>query len=36
VYGIVTKYRGTIAVKSREGTGTRFCLGLPITETEKE
>lgn len=36
VYGIVTKYRGTIAVRSREGAGTRFCLGLPLTGTEKK
>jgi signal transduction histidine kinase len=35
VYGIVTRYGGTIAVKSREGTGARFCVGLPTRETEK-
>jgi PAS domain S-box-containing protein len=32
VYGIVTKYAGTIDVKSREGRGSRFCLGLPPLE----
>jgi signal transduction histidine kinase len=35
VYGIVTKYGGTITVKSREGAGSRFCLGLPLRETEE-
>jgi signal transduction histidine kinase len=32
VYGIVTKYNGTIGVKSREGRGTRFSLHLPPLE----
>jgi signal transduction histidine kinase len=29
VYGIITKYVGSIDVKSREGRGARFCLNLP-------
>jgi signal transduction histidine kinase len=29
VYGIVTKYNGSIDVKSRAGRGARFSLGLP-------
>jgi signal transduction histidine kinase len=32
VYGIVAKYAGSIDVRSREGRGTRFCLGLPVRE----
>ena len=30
VYGIVTKYAGTIDVRTREGGGTRMTLGLPV------
>jgi signal transduction histidine kinase len=30
VYGIVSKYHGTIDVKSREGRGTRMSLHLPV------
>jgi two-component system NtrC family sensor kinase len=30
VYGIVSKYNGTINVKSREGQGTRIALNLPF------
>ena len=29
VWGIVTRYAGTIDVRSREGRGSRFCLRLP-------
>ncbi len=32
VYGIVTKYSGTIGVRSRPGGGTRIRLGLPSLE----
>ena len=32
VYGIVTKYNGTIDVKSREGMGTRVLLKLPTLD----
>ncbi len=34
VYGIVTKYGGTIDVRSREGRGTRVALGLPSRRGE--
>jgi signal transduction histidine kinase len=34
VYGIVTKYNGTIQVRSREGGGTRIALGLPVLQGE--
>ena len=30
VYGIVTKHAGTIGVKTREGSGTRITLSLPV------
>jgi PAS domain S-box-containing protein len=36
VYGIVTKYGGTISVRSREGRGTRIALSLPLLETAQE
>jgi signal transduction histidine kinase len=32
VYGIITKYGGTISVRSRENTGTRIALGLPALD----
>lgn len=32
VYGIVEKHRGTIAVESRRGEGTRFIIRLPVTQ----
>jgi signal transduction histidine kinase len=35
VWGIVTKYAGTIDVKSVEGRGTRFCLDLPMLQPER-
>jgi two-component system NtrC family sensor kinase len=35
VYGIVTKYAGTIDVKSVVGRGSRFCLGLPVAHEER-
>ena len=34
VYGIVTKYNGTIRVRGREGGGTRIALGLPVVQGE--
>ncbi len=34
VYGIVTKHDGTISVRTREGGGTRICLGLPVLNGE--
>jgi len=34
VYGIVTKHQGTINVRTREGGGTRICLGLPVLTGE--
>ncbi len=36
VYGIVTKYDGTIAVHSREGKGTRVALALPVQGAEAQ
>ncbi|MGE5255445.1 MAG: sensor histidine kinase, partial [Hyphomicrobiales bacterium] len=32
VYGIIEKHRGSIAVQSRPGEGTRFIIRLPVTQ----
>jgi len=32
VYGIIEKHRGTIAVESRPGEGTRFIIRLPVSQ----
>jgi PAS domain S-box-containing protein len=32
VYGIINKYKGTIAVTSKEGKGTQVCLTIPMLE----
>lgn len=35
-YGIITRHQGTIAVESREGSGTVFTICFPLKEIEKE
>ncbi len=34
-YGIITRHQGTIAVESREGSGTVFTIKFPLKEIEK-
>ena len=34
-YGIITRYKGTISVDSREGKGTAFTIKIPIKEVEE-
>ena len=35
VYGIINKYKGTIAVNSKEGEGTQICLAIPTVTDVK-